>query len=560
MSNLWQVPTFKSDVWYKCRNVVLRKLVQSRASLRGDDSKFEMIIFLAVCRFVALNNAVLYTSYIHIEALFMVGHCHIHFDVVSKRRGQSAADRMAYQACSRFDSQSEIGEHKGAIILLPRDAHRKFADETNFLMAAQIRDTRPNAQCGRILDFSLPRAVPEQLILPLAAFAMVPFAEKGMASRLDLECPSATDGRPHPHAHVWIAQRALEEGGFGLKVREWNGFFRRDQGRHVRALVAGRLTLGCALLGIDAYVDPRRNDERGLADPEPRLPDDLWKMRDRGEKVSQIEEIVEARAKKDPQSEPAVQLQAVKDSPEAESLVIRNVVSAKKVTKAGARKSSDVVRSELAKMGCKVNKREDIENRKERNSNSSCRGNFDGSSLKIQGSIDSKAVDEIIQLVRALGWPAMVIEGSGRSADAIIAAGVPFNLTAVNRAAGPEALKFINERYGAQLLDQIRPYDPSRIAEGVIRKYQTANTKSKSFVVVEKVGEKENHGHEDFDLFDMPQPSSSAVEEETRRRNAEFAQRYFSKQRRDLDEILQLISRRTKPTSPQSSPSDLISK
>ena len=497
----------------------------------------------------------------------MLGHCHINFGVLSKRNGESAAGRMGYQASARFtgssahpDSEGHHSEYRGTIILLPRGGNPQFADEANLVFAATLRDTRANAQCGRTIEFSLPRAIPAELLLLVAAFVMAPFVAMGMVIRLDCECPLASDGGPHPHAHGWIAQRVLEDDGFGLKERSWNVFFRRAQGCHVRALIAGRLTLACALLGIEAYVDPRRNDARGLGDPEPRVPDDLWKMRDRGETVSQIEEIIAARGKRDPQSEPAVQPQPVKDSPEAEVLVIQNVISAKKVTKVDARKSAEAISSELVKMGGKVDEGKVAEIQTQENSNSSCRGSFDGSKFKFTGPIDERVAGRIIQLMRAVGWPALVVEGNQKSADLIISAGIPFNLTAVNRAAGTETLKFIKEKYGAQLLDQIRPYDPLQVAEAILAKSRTANTKTKGIVVAEKIGENEYHDSDDFDLLDMPQPSASAVEEETRRRNAEFAQRYFSKQQRELDEIVQMINRRTKPASPQSSPSNPISK
>lgn len=91
-------------------------------------------------------------------------------------------------------------------MLLPADAPAEFGEWENFLNAAAFRETRRNAQEGRIVDFALPRGVPRELLLPLAAFALLPFVDRGMAVRVDVESVCASDGENNQHAHAWLSR------------------------------------------------------------------------------------------------------------------------------------------------------------------------------------------------------------------------------------------------------------------------------------------------------------------------------------------------------------------
>ncbi|OKO79814.1 MobA/MobL family protein [Bradyrhizobium sp. AS23.2] len=159
----------------------------------------------------------------------------IYYSVVLSSKGYTALARFAYQTCAaahdrfgRVDYRRYAGFRVGGVVLLPTGASAGFAEWENFLQEAAFRETRRNAHEGRILDFALPRAVPRALLLPLAAFTLLPFVALGMSVRLDVECVTASDDEPNPHAHAWLAQRVLERDGFGLKARSWNTLFRRS--------------------------------------------------------------------------------------------------------------------------------------------------------------------------------------------------------------------------------------------------------------------------------------------------------------------------------------------
>ena len=141
---------------------------------------------------------------------------HIYASVIQRSARRSALGRLAYQACTSFENDfrkadySQFSEHhRGHVILLPEGAPPEFAEMESFLMATAFRETRIDAQEGRAVDFSVPRAVPEALLLPVAAFTMTPFVELVMAAWIDVEYPPASDGELDPHCHVYLSQRVL---------------------------------------------------------------------------------------------------------------------------------------------------------------------------------------------------------------------------------------------------------------------------------------------------------------------------------------------------------------
>jgi hypothetical protein len=188
---------------------------------------------------------------------------HINSKVIQRSRGGSALQRLVYQTCTYYNNGKShadysrfAGDHPGGLVLLPDGADPEFADECNFVMAVAFRETRVNAQEGRAVDFALPRELPEELLLPVASFVIAAFVRQGMAVRIDIECPQASDNGRNPHVHAFLAMRVLEPDGFGQKAREWNQQFRYDSGRYFRAVIAARVTLGCALVGVRSPHGP----------------------------------------------------------------------------------------------------------------------------------------------------------------------------------------------------------------------------------------------------------------------------------------------------------------
>lgn len=405
------------------------------------------------------------------------GFCHIELGVVQQSRGDSALARLSYQLNRCFDDGKRRadyglyqGQHEGGLILLPYGAPTEFAEMENFLMAAAFREVRADAQGGRTIDFALPRELPKELLRPVAAFALADYAAQGMAIRLDIECPLASDKDYNPHCHAWLAQRVLESDGFGKKRPEWNQQFLRNMARYPRALIAGRITQACTLLGVAAYVDPRRNEARGLPEPEERIPAKFWRMYDRGVYVPGIEKLKSVRQANKAAARVAPRPDA-ETSDNLHSVTVRNAVRRR-------HPPSDEVRQAHINIVVPLAAENGIEVRGSKESKPEIvlmtrAGSvvFDGEILSFEGVAGSARAQLIVNLARALDWPAVIVEGDAQSTDEIIMAGVVLGVTAINTCASENALGLIKKNFGHLLADTVRPLDPLSVVDELLAEY-----------------------------------------------------------------------------------------
>lgn len=392
----------------------------------------------------------------------IVSFCSIHFSVVQPSKGYSAVRRFAYQTCStatdrfgRIDYRHYADYRVGGGVLLPMGAPAEFAEWENFYEIAAFRETRRDGQEGRILDFALPRAVPRELLLPLAAFALLPFVEGGMAVRLDVECVPASDGEENPHAHSWLAQRVLEQDGFGLKQRSWNALFRRNGGRYVRALVAARLTLGCAILGVEAHVDPRRNEVRGGGIPEARLPRRAFCTHNDGSHVEALEQKASRPLRRKAQRQAA--------EPEVATMTVTNAAESR-VGNEDAAKLRKRFADAAEELGHEL---EIVLDAPSGLPAASLRGTsvvFDGRAVAIAATGNSEDAAIVARLVRRLDWPALVVEGDGRLADLMAIAAADEGVFMVNRAPSLGARDIIARAFLGELKSAIARHDPLGVA------------------------------------------------------------------------------------------------
>lgn len=210
----------------------------------------------------------------------------VQLGVVSRSEGHSAAKRSAYQACGvivahdgeRFDFTRKASEHVQTIILMLDGAPDWARQPESLWQRAALAEKRVDAQEARILDFSMPRAVPAELWEPCVRHVYQPFFEMGMIMQVDIHDSPASDGGRNVNVHGLAALREIDGDGFAArKNRTWNDHFRERNGRTVRELFAERLTGFCQAHDIDYQGDARPNAERDLADPEPELP--KWNFR-----------------------------------------------------------------------------------------------------------------------------------------------------------------------------------------------------------------------------------------------------------------------------------------
>src|SRR4029078_3196133 len=93
-------------------------------------------------------------------------------------------------------------------------------------------------------------------------FARGEFVDRGMIADLNVHWDMAEDGMLKPHAHVMLTMRAVDENGFGQKVREWNRTEMVERWRERWAELANERL---AELDIDARIDHRSLEARGIA-------------------------------------------------------------------------------------------------------------------------------------------------------------------------------------------------------------------------------------------------------------------------------------------------------
>lgn len=406
----------------------------------------------------------------------IVSFCSIYFGVVQTSQSYTAIARFAYQTCSaacdrfgRVDYQRYAGFHVGGGVLLPPDAPAELAEWENFYKMAAFRETRRNAQDGRILDFALPRAVPREQLLPLAAFVLLPFVQLGMAVRLDVECVPASDDEPNPHAHAWLAQRELQQDGFGLKERSWNTLFLRDRGRYARAMVAARLTLGCAILGVDAYVDPRRNDERGGGIPERRMPRVAIKKYNEGRHVHEFEQLKASRELKRAREAPKRS-----SEPAVASLTVRNAA----VYHLGDKKADKFRKwftAAAEEAGYALESNVDAATGRPTLSLTGTSVAFDGWAFRIAATGGSEDAAIVARWGRQLDWPALVVEGGSRLADVMAIAAADEGVFMINRAPSAAARDIISRAFFGELKAAIARHDPLGLAAEFLADFE-ANT------------------------------------------------------------------------------------
>ena len=88
------------------------------------------------------------------------------------------------------------------------------------------------------------------------------FVDQGMIADLNVHWDMAEDGSPKPHAHVMLTMRAVDENGFGKKVRDWNRTEMVERWRERWAELANERL---AELDIDARIDHRSLEAQGIA-------------------------------------------------------------------------------------------------------------------------------------------------------------------------------------------------------------------------------------------------------------------------------------------------------
>jgi len=148
-------------------------------------------------------------------------------------------------------------------VLLPENAPAVWKDRERLWNDVEAFEVRKDAQLAREVEFAIPREMSEAQGIQLARdFARGEFVDRGMIADLNVHWDMAEDGSPKPHAHVMLTMRAVDEDGFGPKVRDWNRSEMVERWRERWAELANERL---AELDIDARIDHRSLEAQGIA-------------------------------------------------------------------------------------------------------------------------------------------------------------------------------------------------------------------------------------------------------------------------------------------------------
>lgn len=210
--------------------------------------------------------------------LTMIGRLGCNLSLVQRSRGGDALRHSAYVSggTARLADGSVVdfarNDVVASFVVKPKEAPAWAADREQLWPRAVAAERRADAQEARLVELSIPRAIPNEHWDELARHAAGAFVIHGMTVEVGIHCPTASDGLPNPHIHFMATMREIVDGEFSRKkARHWNKIF-HGKAKAFRYKMAEFMNEFCRMKGIDFQVDPRSNAERGLPPAEVRLP------------------------------------------------------------------------------------------------------------------------------------------------------------------------------------------------------------------------------------------------------------------------------------------------
>jgi Ti-type conjugative transfer relaxase TraA len=196
---------------------------------------------------------------------------HLHVKVICRKSGSSAVASAAYRSGSRLRDErlgrdQDFSAKRGVVhseVMLPENAPEAWSDRERLWNDVEAFEVRKDAQLTREVEFAIPREMSERDGIELARdFVRGEFVDRGMIADLNVHWDMAEDDMPKPHAHVMLTMRAVDENGFGQKVRDWNRTEMLGRWRERWAELANERL---AELDIDARIDHRSLGAQGIA-------------------------------------------------------------------------------------------------------------------------------------------------------------------------------------------------------------------------------------------------------------------------------------------------------
>jgi Ti-type conjugative transfer relaxase TraA len=222
---------------------------------------------------------------------------HFSAKVISRASGSSALASAAYRSAARLydqrlDRSHDFTNKSGVIhseVMTPQGVPEQLRDRESLWNTVEATEKRKDAQLAREIEFAIPREMSQAQGIELARdFVQREFVAKGMIADLNVHWDIGEDGRAKPHAHVMLAMRAVDENGFGAKVRDWN---RTELLEHWREAWGTHVNERLAELGIEARIDHRSLDDQGIAlEPQHKIGPAAARMAGEGLEAERLEE------------------------------------------------------------------------------------------------------------------------------------------------------------------------------------------------------------------------------------------------------------------------------
>src|ERR1700722_4935597 len=238
-----------------------------------------------------------------VDDLIAMAIYHLHVKVIGRKSCSSAVASAAYRSGSRLrderlERSHDFSAKRGVVhseVMLPENSPEAWNDRERLWNDVEAFEVRKDAQLAREVEFAIPREMSERQGIELARdFVRAEFVDRGMIADLNVHWDVAEDGLPKPHAHVMLTMRAVNENGFGQKVREWNRTEMVERWRERWAELANERL---AELDLDVRIDHRSLEAQGIAlEPQSQIGAPAKRIEDRSIEGQGTEKRIEAAA------------------------------------------------------------------------------------------------------------------------------------------------------------------------------------------------------------------------------------------------------------------------
>ena len=155
---------------------------------------------------------------------------HLRVKFVKRSDGRSSVASAAYRAGEKLQDERTGKRHDysrredvaHAKVQLPDGAPEDLRDRSTLWNEIERVNKRKDAQLAFEVELALPRELtPEDRVRLAEIFAQREFVSKGLVVDVCIHVSQASDGGEHPHAHMMVTTRRIEEDGtFGKVARD----------------------------------------------------------------------------------------------------------------------------------------------------------------------------------------------------------------------------------------------------------------------------------------------------------------------------------------------------